>query len=272
MPFLTLGMATYDDFHGVWFTLSSLRLHQDLSDCEIVVIDNYGCEDTRIFVEHWTNARYILARENTGTSAPRHRIFTEARGDVVLVMDCHVLLANDSIKRLKDWFRQAGPNYNYLIQGPLVYDDLNLCSTHFEPVWRSQMWGVWSNPVEWHTIKMMPSLEIPMQGLGLFSCRKSAWPGFHPKFRGFGGEEGYIHEKFRQRGGKVLCLPWLRWMHRFTRPGGVRYPLRMEDRIFNYFLGHLELGLNTDVVTQHFSQYQSIPKLEQILAEAKTVL
>ena len=35
--------------------------------------------------------------------------------------------------------------------------------------------------------------EIPMQGLGMFSCRKEAWLGFNPLFNGFGGEEGYIH-------------------------------------------------------------------------------
>ena len=46
-----------------------------------------------------------------------------------------------------------------------------------------------------------PGFDIPMHGLGLFACRRAAWPGFHPKFRGFGGEEGYIHEKFRQCGG-----------------------------------------------------------------------
>ena len=51
-----------------------------------------------------------------------------------------------------------------------------------------------------------------------------AWPGFPAAFRGFGGEEAYIHEKFRRAGGRRLCLPWLRWMHRFGRP--VAFPTR----------------------------------------------
>ena len=51
-----------------------------------------------------------------------------------------------------------------------------------------------------------PPFEITMQGLGLFACRRDAWPGFNPAFRGFGGEEGYIHEKIRQRGGETLVL------------------------------------------------------------------
>jgi hypothetical protein len=94
-----------------------------------------------------------------------------------------------------------------------------------------------------------------MQGLGVFSCRKRAWPGFHPGFRGFGGEEGYIHEKFRQAGRRCLCLPSLRWMHRFGRPSGAKYPLSVDDKLRNYLLGHAELGLNIAPALQHFSAY-----------------
>ena len=54
--------------------------------------------------------------------------------------------------------------------------------------------------------------EIPMHGLGLFACRKEAWPGFNPRLSGFGGEEGYLHQKIRNRGGRVYCMPFLRWM------------------------------------------------------------
>ena len=46
-----------------------------------------------------------------------------------------------------------------------------------------------------------PPFEIPMQGMGLFACRRAAWPGFNQAFRGFGGEEWYIHEKFRRADG-----------------------------------------------------------------------
>ena len=40
---LTIGMATYNDFDGVYFTLQALRLYQDLEQTELLVIDNYGC-------------------------------------------------------------------------------------------------------------------------------------------------------------------------------------------------------------------------------------
>lgn len=97
-------------------------------------------------------------------------------------------------------------------------------------------------------------LEIPAQGLGLFTCRKSAWLGFNEHFRGFGGEEFYIHEKYRQAGRRNLCLPWLQWLHRFARPGGPKYSLRIEDRIRNYIIGHQELGLSLDGAHSHFLQ------------------
>jgi hypothetical protein len=80
------------------------------------------------------------------------------------------------------------------------------------------------------------------------------WPGFNPLFRGFGGEEGYIHEKFRQAGGRTLCLPFLRWLHRFQRPLGVPYSNRWEDRVRNYLIGRRELGLPRDDIEAHFTE------------------
>ncbi len=109
-----------------------------------------------------------------------------------------------------------------------------------------------------------------MQGLGVFGCRRAVWPGFNPRFRGFGGEEGYIHEKFRQKGGRTLCLPFLRWMHRFSRPMGVPYVNRWEDRVRNYMIGFRELGLPTAGLEQHFQELlgdAAGPMLEQIKHE-----
>ena len=107
-----------------------------------------------------------------------------------------------------------------------------------------------------------------MQGLGVFSCRKDAWPGFNPLFRGFGGEEGYLHEKVRQRGGRTLCLPWLRWGHRFGRPSGVPYPVLLHDKVRNYVIGHTELGLDLQPIWDHFSGRLSRQQFEEMAVEA----
>jgi Glycosyl transferase family 2 len=264
---LTIGMATYNDFDGVYFSLQALRLYQDLDQTELLVIDNYGCEYTKKLVEKLPNGRYIRAMNAIGTAAPRDLVFQEARGKAVLCCDCHVLFPPGVIARLKQFYREH-PACQDLLQGPLLYDDGKRISTHFDPVWRAQMWGTWGTDPRGRDPEGEP-FEIPMQGLGVFSCLKSAWLGFHPDFRGFGGEEGYIHEKFRQAGRHCLCLPWLRWMHRFGRPSGVKYPLTVNDKLRNYVLGHTELGLDLAPVLYHFSDYlpegQAIALAERLL-------
>lgn len=251
---LTIGMATYNDFDGVYFTLQALRLYQDLEQTELLVIDNYGCEDTKNLVEGWLKGRYIRATDVVGTAAPRDLVFREAHGKAVLCCDCHVLFVPGAIARLKQFYREH-PDCQDLLQGPLLYDDGQLIATHLDPQWRAQMWGTWGSDPRGQDPNGEP-FEIPMQGLGAFSCRKAAWLGFHPEFRGFGGEEGYIHEKFRQAGRRCLCLPWLRWMHRFsTASSGVMYAVTVEDKLRNYVLGHAELGLDLAPVLRHFAEY-----------------
>ena len=251
MPELTVGMATYDDFNGVYFTVQALRLYHDMQDVELLVIDNYGCDDTRRFVEGWSGGRYLLRKDVQGTAAPRDLVFREAAGDVVLCCDSHVLLFPGVIERLKQFYRDD-PVCDDLLQGPMVYDDARLMSTHLDPVWRDEFWGTWGTDERGLAPDGAP-FEIPMQGLGFFACRKSAWLGFNPRFRGFGGEEGYIHEKFRQAGRRTLCVPGLRWMHRFGRPSGVPYRLTLEDKFRNYLIGHAELGLDLAQPIAHFS-------------------
>lgn len=266
MVALTIGMATYNDFDGVYFTLQALRLYQDLADTELVVVDNYGCDTTRDFVTNSAQGRYIRATELVGTAAPRDRIFAEARGQAVLCCDSHILFMPGVIARLKAYHREH-PQSIDLLQGPLVLDHLLNVSTHFEPEWRRHMWGTWATDERGRDPEGEP-FDIPMQGLGVFSCRRRAWPGFNPAFRGFGGEEGYIHEKFRQRGGRTLCLPWLRWVHRFQRPSGVPYPLSIEDKLRNYLIGHAELGLDLEPVLAHFKRYVRPEAMARVQAEA----
>ncbi len=98
---LTVGMATYRDFDGVYFTVQALRLYQDMEGVELLVVDNFGCETTRDFVEGPAGGRYILAQQAVGTSAPRDLVFREARGEAVLCLDSHVLLDEGVLARLK---------------------------------------------------------------------------------------------------------------------------------------------------------------------------
>lgn len=237
---LTIGMAVYDDFDGVYFTVQSLRAYHDLTDCEIVVVGNKFDKRLKDWAEYWGRGivRYELFDSVVGTSAPRDRVFRIAKGEHVICVDSHVLLLPGSLDKL--W---EGDD---LIHGPMCYDDFSYV-THMEDTWNHNMWGVWATAT-----KELPKepFEIPMHGLGLFGCKREAWLGFNTEFRGFGGEEGYIHRKYRLAGRKVMCLPWMKWLHRFNI--GVRYPLDMADRVRNYLLGFEELEMDPKVIYDHF--------------------
>ena len=155
-----------------------------------------------------------------------------------MCIDSHVLLAPGALYYLTRFYDE-NPGSMDLLQGPLIYEDLLGYSTHFQDIWQAEMWGVWGTDPRGENPENRP-FEIPGQGLGLFACRKDAWLGFNPYFKSFGGEEMYIHEKYRIAGRKTWCLPGLRWWHRFTRPRGVNYPLTREDKVRNYLLGHLD--------------------------------
>lgn len=276
---LTIGMATYQDFQGVYFTVQALRLyHQCDFDIEILVVDNlgkrgheHGCEQTHKAVAA-VGGRYIHAPQTQGTAAPRDLVFREAKYPYVVCIDSHVLLTPGSLQTLMAHYRANPNNTKDMIQGCLLYDDHQSYATHFRPEWgdNSQMFGVWDDNRE-ARLKGRP-FEIPMQGLGMFSIRKDTWPGFNPNFRGFGGEEGYIHEKVRMQGGRCLCLPGVQWVHRFDRGGPIPYHLSPLDRIVNYLVGWRELGLDETGIIDHFTQFVKIDIVQQGLASADGII
>src|SRR5271165_1424755 len=94
--FLTIGMAVYDDYDGLYFTMQAIRLYHPeiLSDVEFLVVDNNPagpCATALKDLGSWApNYRYLPYRSHQG-SAVRDLIFREAAGDFVLCIDCHVL-------------------------------------------------------------------------------------------------------------------------------------------------------------------------------------
>ena len=277
---LTIGMATYDDFDGVYFTIQALRMFhaEAMDDVTFLVVDNRPdgpCgEPLKTLENSIDNYRYVPFVNRTGTMI-RDAVFEEADSPYVLCLDCHVMIVPGGLRRLLGYYNDH-PDCRDLLQGPLIYDNLTKIATHFEPVWGAGMYGRWvdgkqTNDSEAKDLDAEP-FEIPMQGLGLFSCRKDAWPGFNRAFRGFGGEEGYIHEKFRQAGARTLCLPFLRWLHRFQRPLGVPYPLNWEDRIRNYLAGFGELGLPTAEMEEHFKELLGEGTARQLIRQTRKEL
>ena len=274
---LTIGMSTYDDYDGVYFTIQSLRMYHDICNTdqvEFVVIDNnpdskHG-EETKNLIANKIKGQYIPIKDRK-TTGIRDEVFNHANGKFTICMDPHVLIQKDGIDNLLKYYEDESTHKN-IVSGPLLYDDMKHISTHFEPVWRAHMYGIWGTNNDAYTDPT--PFEIPMQGLGCFSCVTKNWQGFNKNFKGFGGEEGYIHEKFRQAGGKAICLPTFKWMHRFGRPNGVPYPLCLEDRIWNYFVGWLEIYKDPEhekikTIYNHFKDKIPPGQIDKIFEKAK---
>lgn len=255
---LTIGMATHDDYDGVYFTIQSIRMfHREvLNDVEFVIIDNNPSSDHGRALRNMSNwikePLQYLPYINHKSTTVKNKVFELADTPYVMCIDCHVMIEQGAIKKLINFY-ETGKDGGNLLQGPLLYDDTKNISTHFDlSKWSNNMWGVWALDSRGIDPKGEP-FEIPGQGMGLFSCRKDSWLGFNKNFRGFGGEEGYIHEKYRKNGKKVICLPFLRWLHRFERPNGITYPNNLKERYRNYIIGHYELGLDTTELEKNFS-------------------
>jgi hypothetical protein len=249
----TLGISTYDDYDGLYFTIQAARMyHKDIT--EIVIIDNNPTSNHGKTVKdfsNWQNPEcklvYVPFTEKV-SSFNKEQVFKHATNEYVVVVDSHVLLFPESIKSLKNFYLNDHKPYDF-IQGPLIYDDFKNYSTHLDLIWRTNFYGVWATK---ETNERF--FEIPAQGMGCFSCKKSEWLGFNPLFKGFGGEEGYIHEKYKKHGGRCICLQDLKWMHRFHRINGAPFPNILEDRCFNYFIGRFELEMGYEDIIEHFSK------------------
>ena len=325
---LTAGLACHDDFHGVAFTIQSLKIHHALIDEFVVVDNNPGSEQgqaTKVFCKKHRDVKYVPFEVNGGTSHTRGEIFRQATGDAVLVSDCHVLYYPGAIARLKQLYG-SNPDTKNLYSGPMAHES-GLINTHLSDKWGEGMWGQWASAwsctckkpqhfyftkeagqtqprdllshqpiahcryckqqipsVTWeqHEGRYLPlgfrplginddtPFEIPGMGLGSFSCMKHAWLGFNANHRRFGGEELYLHEKFRRAGHQAICLPYLKWWHRFQRPGGAKYHNTMWDKMRNYVLEFQELGLDLEPVRRHFVDELKlkVSHYEALLADA----
>ena len=261
MKKLTIGSAVYDDYEGVYFTYQSLRLNNAFNDDDIdyVIIDNNPSSNQGKAVEKFckdsNKIRYFPFEEKVSNSV-KNQIFNHAEGKFCMSIDCHILFEPSAVNKLLNLFEE-NPESEDLYHGCLLYDQLDSHSpvTHMDPIWRGNMLGTWANDNRGKDINADP-FEIPMHGCGVFATRTDSWLGFNEKFLGFGGEEGYIHEKYKQQGRKIWCAPFLRWVHRFNRPLGIPYPVIIEDRIRNYVIGHQELGLPLDDLINHFNETQ----------------
>ncbi len=260
---LTIGTTSYNNYAETYATIEALRTYHDLTDCEILVIDNFGDHELEEFIKsngscagcppHCGVVRYVKCVEKNGPAYAKNKVFEHARGEMTLCVDSHVFLAPGALNNI--------PITDDFITGPLIYNNHTIYSSHWLRQWRGQMLGVWSENLTEDKLPKSP-IDIPGMGCGCFATRTKSWLGFNPRMRGFGGEEFAIHEKYRQAGRRVICLPSLIWLHQF---GGKKlYPLQIIDRVINYLINWQDLGLDTKEIETHFGA--------QLFNQAKAIL
>lgn len=284
---LTIGMGMHGEPDNTYFTLQAFRTYHG-DDFDLVVVDNTPqmCMNTRAACAA-AGASYYHRPDLNGTSRPRDAVFHFSQTPWTMIVDNHVLLEPGAVDAAIH-YAELHPDSIDLLSGPMVGDNGRWCPTHWNQPHPPGLWGEWrideAFAAKWGTDKIvgraavdtMEPFEIPMMGLGLFYMRTAAWPGFNRHFRGFGGEEGYIHEKVRQLGGKCLCHPSIRWRHKFrnlTGPAPARspYPASDRDHLRNMVIGHRELGIDPEVIRRHFGKKTSDATWKELTDEATRI-
>lgn len=273
----TVGMATYDDFDGVYFTTQAVKEYHSDHVAQIVIVDNNPSSKVGDRIKRYAatiKATYVPLESPKGTAAPRDAIFLHATSEWVVVLDSHVIVGREFFSELS---KHAVSDDLY--HGTLIYDWNDICATHMRDEWGGELWGRWgraegmySGTQAYELVAGTPKcvvtgkivtpiskglsspFEIPAHGMGMWCCRRDTWLKFNPAFREFGGEEWYIHEKYRQAGRKAICIPTVTWRHRFSdlTSHPIPYPLTRLAKVKNYCIGHNELGLDTSRLYREF--------------------
>lgn len=274
MKLLTVAIAVYRDFDGLYFTAQGLRANHREVEFDIVVLDNAPERCVRSeAVTRAAGGRYYHRPDMHGTSRSRDLAIRLAETPWVLCCDSHVLFESSAIKYLEDYLASAPENL--IVSGPMVTDGGGVGGTHWKRAHPNALWGTWAVDARGFDRYGSP-FAIDMNGLGAFAVNRSFWPGFNPLNRGFGGEEGIIHETYRRMGGNAICLPALRWRHRFRDVGGwdlnpVPYPLNGEDHVWNLLVGHRECGIDCiEDIRKDFPGHTAPHRLQELHAKAMT--
>jgi glycosyltransferase involved in cell wall biosynthesis len=253
---LTVGFACYDDAEGAFWTASSLRLHhigpsETNKEVQLLFCDDHPNKTNEL--EHLaalSSAKYVHCSKNKGPAHAKNSVFENADGEYVLLLDSHVILQPGAIDYILD-----GINNDFIGKdmwcGPLLNENVGVIATHLDPKWRGDFYGVWD------VKRPIPDImEIPMHGAAMFLMKREYWPKFSEHFSGFAGEEGYIHEKVRMNGGRVMFHKSLGWVHRFMRAKPITYRLDIIDKIYNYFIAYYEMNRNPNTVANFFKKGQ----------------
>jgi len=277
----TVGMACFNDFDGVYFTVEALKVFHADRVAQIIVVDDSPegpvQERTMKWCRRLSNVLYVRSHVH-GTSAPRNRVFAEATSEKVVCIDSHVLIHPGSFSALDDFWAVTAGHGIRLAHGVLMEDDNRVPLSSFRDEWGDDlMHGKWHTDTAQFPLTNLrvpgtaayasddlgrpvaakPWIDVWSQGLGGFACLRDEWPGFHPGFSQFGGEEGYIDDKFRRMGGMAVSVSGFRWTHRFhdqdVKTPASSYSRSTVAKFRNYVLGRRDNLLQTADVTAAYA-------------------
>ena len=113
MKKLTIGMATHDDYDGVYFTIQSIRMHHPeiLDQVEFVIIDNNPESNHGKAIRNLTGwlkepFQYLPFVKYNSTIC-RNKIFQLADTPYVLCVDSHVLIVPGAIQKLINFYDEG---------------------------------------------------------------------------------------------------------------------------------------------------------------------
>lgn len=150
---ITFGMAVFEDFKGLFFTIQSLRAtlfenQKLLHRIEFVVVDSGHKPKISDRIRQWLakipNSKYVKYTGPDSTSAPRDLVFASATGDIVICVDSHIVLVPSAIPAIDDHFRYDRNRLD-IVTGPLLFDAFTTIATHFNTVWGGGMRGQWAD-------------------------------------------------------------------------------------------------------------------------------
>lgn len=123
---ITIAIPTYNNLGTISNAIRSCVDQSDLSDCEILVVDNASTDGTEELLGTYsdTSTVRVVRNENTVTMYENHNIcLAKARGDYVLFCHSDDRLDVDGVKNLKRHLQQRGFPKRYVCWGHSLFRD-----------------------------------------------------------------------------------------------------------------------------------------------------
>ncbi len=264
-------MANWDDPEGAFWTLTAIRQYhvkEDNKEVELLVVDDMPEKQQDLEnVCSNSGARYVHHSKNKGPAHAKDSVWEHAQGDYVLLVDSHVLLAPCSVNYILDAIDSDLIGKD-LWTGPLLNERGHMIASELLPEWRGQFFGVWHTDQDLLKTKIK---EIEGHGSAYTLMKREHYPYFSPHFKGFSGEELYLHQKVRNNGGKCYTHVDLGWIHRFMRSKPITYSLTLNDKLRNYLVASYEIGWSIKQCCDYFRPKLVKEQFDNVLSDVKAI-